>query len=358
VSDAPRSVLLTPNLLGADGVSCLSRQIAAALPRPVTILTLHDMPAHEEGRLSAGGSRLTFVLYAIRLALACRRDTVIVCGHVHLAPVARMMAWRGGRLIFVLCGIEAWVRLRIVERAALLSGHLVAISAHTARGFREANPEFRDTRIDVCHPGLPPSYVDRRAGPTEPAALIVGRMSASESYKGHDELLKAWPCVLERHPGAQLWIVGDGDDRPRLEALAAHRGLSGSVVFTGRVSDAELEDRYRRCRFFVMPSRSEGFGLVFVEAMRAGKACVGGPGAAAEIIEHGVTGFIVDPDRADDICDVVVRLLDEPALCDALGRAGAARFHAEFTDARFRARFAPSVPAPCSMPSPLKRPVS
>jgi phosphatidylinositol alpha-1,6-mannosyltransferase len=355
---ALRSVLLTPNLLGADGVSCLSRQIVRALPDPAITVSLHDPPAGDECVRAAGGDRVRFVADAMRLGLRCDRDTAIVCSHVHLAPVARMMAWRGARVTYVLCGIEAWVGLRAAERWALTSGRLVAISAHTARGFRSANPAFRDVAIEICHPGLPARDEESLEAAGDPAALIVGRMSAREAYKGHEELLRAWPRVLERHPRAQLWMVGDGDDRPRLAALAAQLGVASAITFTGRVDDVELDRRYRRCLFFVMPSRHEGFGLVFLEAMRAGKACIGAPGAAEEIIQHGVTGLIVDAARAGELSSAVVRLFDDPALCDAFGRAGAARFRAEFTDARFAARFAPSAPAAVLCAPALKRPVS
>ena len=228
----------------------------------------------------------------------------------------------------------------------------------TAREFRVANPSFRDVAIEICHPGLPPRTDEPAGDAGDPAALIVGRMSASEAYKGHEQLLRIWPRVLAKHRAAALWIVGDGDDRPRLEALAARFGVSGAVTFTGRISDAELDERYRRCRFFVMPSRYEGFGLVFLEAMRAGKACIGAPGAAAEIIQHGVTGLIADPLRDDDVYGAIVHLFDDPVRCVALGRAGAARFDAEFTDTRFAARFGAHVPVGGPMPAPLNRAVS
>ena len=126
-------------------------------------------------------------------------------------------------------------------------------------------------------------------------ALIVARMSAAERYKGHDALLDLWPGVLARRPDARLVVAGDGDDRPRLESRARSLGLSHAVSFAGRVSDARLNELYDECRFLVMPSRDEGFGLVFLEAMRAGKPCIGARGAAEEIIEHNVTGLIVDP---------------------------------------------------------------
>jgi len=357
MTPAPRSVVLTPNLVGADGVSCLSRQIVAALPGPVAVVSLHDAAARSSELHAAGGSRLRFVADALALGARCDRTTTIVCSHAHLAPIARLTAWRGARVTYVLCGIEAWVPLRFSERAALASGRLVAISAHTAREFRAANPAFRDAAIDICHPGLPPRG-EAAADAGEPAALIVGRMSASEGYKGHEPLLRLWPRVVARHPRARLWIVGDGDDRRRLEALSAQLGLGDAVTFTGRVSDDELDRRYRRCRFFVMPSRHEGFGLVFLEAMRAGRACIGAPGAAAEIIQHGVTCFIADPSREDDLYRAIVQLFDDPLRCEAFGRAGAARFHAEFTDVRFAARFAARTPVSGPVPAPLNRPVS
>jgi phosphatidylinositol alpha-1,6-mannosyltransferase len=355
---AVRAVLLTPNLLGADGVSCLSRQILRAVPGPAVTLSLHDRHVNDPALRTAAGSRSRFIADALMLAPQCDRETIVVCSHVHLAPVARLLAWRGASLTCVLCGIEAWVPLRAPERWALSTGRLVAISAHTARGFLHANPSFASTRIDVCHPGLPIVGDVAAAGPVEPAALIVARMAASEGYKGHEQLLRIWPRVLAAHPLAQLWVVGDGDDRPRLEALAARVGVSAAVTFTGRVTDEERDRRYRRCAFFVMPSRLEGFGLVFLEAMRAGKACIGAPGAAAEIIQDGVTGLIVDPLSDDDLVGAIVRLFDDPAVRDAFGRAGAARFRSDFTDAQFAMRFASASSHPPVPGAPVKPAVS
>jgi len=356
VSTRLRSVVLTPNLLGSDGVSCLSRQIVRALPEPVVTVSLHDAPSADDALRAAGGSRSRFVADALRIALACDRTTSVVCCHAHLAPVARLLAWRGAHITYVLCGIEAWVPLRATERWALSSGRLVAISAHTVRRFVIANPSFAAASIEVCHPGIPacPGR-DEQALPVEQTALIVARMSARERYKGHEELLRVWPRVVAHHPGARLWVVGDGDDRPRLERLAAELGVGSAVLFLGRLSDDEIDRRYRGCAFFVMPSRDEGFGLVFLEAMRAGKACIGGRGAAEEIIVNGVTGLIVDPSSADDLYMAVVRLFDDPSAAAAFGRAGAARFRSEFTDGRFAARFAPATVDGAPVAATIKR---
>jgi glycosyltransferase involved in cell wall biosynthesis len=352
-----RSVLVTPNFDGADGISCLSRQIAAALPEPVMVLSLHDAGATTDLRKSAAGSRVRFLWDAFAVAMRCNGDTIVVCSHSHLAPIAAAMSWRGAHVTNVLCGIEAWTRLRRPETWALARGRLISISAHTADRFRLANPAFRSAPIEVCHPGLPPRDDMTTESGEADAALIVGRMSAREAYKGHDELLRVWPRVLERHPGAMLWVVGDGDDRPRLQQLADSLGIAASVTFTGRLPDAELDRCYRACRFFAMPSRNEGFGLVFLEAMRAGKPCIGAPGAAEEIIRHAVTGLVVDPGNADDLTAALGQLFEDRGMCEAMGRAGAARFRAEFTDARFAARLVPPRPANVRCEPALKRPV-
>ena len=149
--------------------------------------------------------------------------------------------------------------------------------------------------------------------------------------------------MLVRHPDAILAIAGDGDDRPRLEMKARGLNIERSVTFTGRIPDDALAALYARCRFFVMPSRDEGFGLVFLEAMRAGKPCIGGAGAAAEIIEHGVTGLVIDPCNRDQLVTAMLCLYGDQALCARLGSAGRERFLSTFTDHHFQARFAASV---------------
>jgi phosphatidylinositol alpha-1,6-mannosyltransferase len=345
---------VTPNFLGADGVSALSREIARALPAPAAVLSLHDAAAASGDRSAevemhgACGSRARFLAAVAAASLRCSSTTEIVCSHLHLAPAAAMLAWRGGHLTIVLCGIEAWVPLRTAETWALDRAALVAISRHTVGRFKDANPAYAPIDVAVCHPGLPESPGRRSDGvrAAGSTALIVARMSAAERYKGHDALLDLWPGLMARRPDARLVVAGDGDDRARLESRAQALGLSHAVSFVGRVNDARLNELYDQCRFLVMPSRDEGFGLVFLEAMRAGKSCIGGRGAAAEIIEHNVTGLIVDPAGAADnleLAAAVGRLFDEPDTCCRFGAAGRERFLSTFTDVRFRTRFAQAI---------------
>jgi phosphatidylinositol alpha-1,6-mannosyltransferase len=350
MTTALRSILLTPNLLGKDGVSTLSREVIRALPAPSLVLSLHDSAAAGDSSadlevLGARGNRLRFLADVARALPRVTRDTVVVCSHLHLSPAARVLAWRGERATIILCGIEAWVSVRPAEQWAINGGEVVAISQHTLDRFKAANPALASTDVVVCHPGVTAKSPSSGASPrvcessTGPTALIVARMSAAERYKGHDVLLDVWPSLLSRHPDAVLAIAGDGDDRPRLEARAAAHGVTRAVHFLGRVDDDQLDELYRECRLFVMPSRDEGFGLVFLEAMRAGKPCIGSRGAAAEIIQHGVTGLIVDPDSRHELTAALERLYSEPDTCRQFGAAGRERFQSTFTNDCFQARF-------------------
>ena len=348
-----RYIVLTTGIGGADGIAELSRLAVRALQPcdagsvspAVDVVSLTDptgsgLADRAAARLvGAGGCRSRFVAAALRARLRGRGPVGILCLHVHLSPVARLLA---GRSTIFLHGIEAWRPLKRMERAALWRARIVmANSAHTVRRFRAANPEFSDRPIGVCHlavreKNVVPLPAERPGQGPRPFALIVARMAAEERYKGHDLLIDIWPRVMAEVPGARLVIVGDGDDRARLEARAAR--LGDDVSFRGRVPDDVLARLYRDCAFFVMPSRDEGFGLVFLEAMHAGKACIGCVGAAAEVIVDGVTGFVVEQDR-EQVFRAMLRLFREPDLHRRMGQAGAARVASEFTEAHFQRRF-------------------
>jgi len=351
-------------MTGADGIAELSRLVVRALgpagtepaPAAVDVLSLTDPPgfgaSDRDGGagvrfFGAAGGRARFVAAALRARMDDACGAQILCLHLHLSPVARLIAAPRAPLITLLAGIEAWKPLRRRERLALRrSDLLVSISAHTARRFLEVNPDLGDRPVRVCHlavrdrdgssPKLEPGV--RGARPARGSfALIVGRMAADERYKGHDLLIDVWPRVVAEAPGAALVVVGDGDDRARLEARASRVGKH--VCFLGGVPDGVLAELYRDCAFFVMPSREEGFGLVFLEAMREGKACIGGRGAAAEVIQDGVSGLVVSPDDPQRLLEAVVRLFREPDTRARMGQAGAERVAREFTEAHFRVRF-------------------
>jgi phosphatidyl-myo-inositol dimannoside synthase len=351
-------LVLTPAIDGADGISELSRQIVRALVAAdvVEVWSLAGGPGRDGATAfwTAGGSRARLVSRAMRRAMTTLDGWTVVITHLHLAPLALPLAARGARVAVILVGVESWRPLRARERRALeRADRVIAISAHTARRFRQANPGVRlRSDIGVCLLGVGPATAPSPAAADGGFALIVGRMWAEERYKGHDRLIDIWSDVRARVPRARLVVVGEGDDRPRLEARAAQAGVAGAVTFLGRVGDAELAGLYLACAFFVMPSQNEGFGLAFVEAMRAGKPCIAVHGSADEIIRDGIDGLVLEPDAAL-LREAVVRLFSNDDERARMGRAARARAEDLFTAQRFADRLLAALGPALAVPAGL-----
>ena len=210
-----------------------------------TVLALHEpscLTSHDGSIVrGAGGRSTSFAAAALRGAAAAGPNTHVIVTHLHLAPAALAYIARGASLTTMLCGIEAWQPVTRMQCAALSRAmRLIAISNFTRDRFKAANPRFADRDVDVCHLGVEPSASDGVMPAASPAALIVGRMARDERYKGHDLLLDIWREVAAAVPGAALRIVGDGDDRARLEQKAESLGLAGQVTFFGRLDDDAL----------------------------------------------------------------------------------------------------------------------
>ena len=277
---------------------------------------------------------------------------VLFFDHLGLARVQRIVprVFRRPYGVF-LHSIEAWTPLNSNRRGILRNAKLrVANSNYTARRVAAAHPETG--AIEVCQLtlGLNLSTTDAR-GCKMPAqvlerirlhsVLIVGRMMHAERHKGHDELIMAWPSVLQAVPDAHLVVTGGGDDADLLKALAARLNVAEHIFFTGRVSDHTLDAIYSRAAVFAMPSRAEGFGMVYLEAMAHRLPCIGSlHDAAGEIIVDGETGFLVNQDEIRELASKIVCLLLDPELRERFGRAGLARVQDRFSLKRFEKRAA------------------
>jgi glycosyltransferase involved in cell wall biosynthesis len=126
--------------------------------------------------------------------------------------------------------------------------------------------------------------------------------------------------------GIRAVVAGEGEDRDRLEALAARRGVMGRVTFAGRLSDAHLVDHLARCRAVCFPPFEEDYGFVTAEAFASRKAVItcrdsGGP---AELVEDGVSGFISEP-TPHALSVSLRRVMDDAGLAERMGEAAAVR---------------------------------
>lgn len=298
-----------------------------------------------ENRPATLAEKVAFGLTMTASQVTGRTDWTLF-SHLGLAQIQNALPGLVRRPYAVfLHGIEAWNALSPTELRAL-SGATVRLSNshYTAARVMAAHPDAG--RVDACPLALPPdrrtrtvTAADAWPGLGPRALLVVGRMSAGERYKGHDELVDVWPRVVAAVPDAQLVIAGGGDDAARLRAKAAASSAASQIVFTGYVSDGQLASLYRQAAVFALPSRGEGFGLVYLEAMAQGLPCIGSiHDAATDVIVDHETGRLVDQDHGDHLADAVTALLADQALRHRLGEAGRVREREVFSFDRFAAR--------------------
>ena len=240
---------------------------------------------------------------------------LVICGHLHLFPIAWLAAKRSGaQLALILYGVECWrptgnPLTNLLVRAA---DHVVSVSRFTAERFREWSgtaPE-RSVILPCCvdletmTPGEKPEALRRRYGLTSgPVLMTMGRLAPTERYKGIDEIIELMPRLLTRFPDLAYVIVGEGADRARLKEKAHALGVGDHVVFAGRIDEAEKADHFRLADVFAMPSNGEGFGIVLIEAAACGVTIVGsGVDGSREALLDGALGALVDPKNADELC--------------------------------------------------------
>jgi phosphatidyl-myo-inositol dimannoside synthase len=240
-------------------------------------------------------------------------------------------------------GIEVWEGTRPDRIAwARRANVLVSNSAYTRDraqrlhgGFAHARVCWLATETD----DLPPSHLGASGPPT---VLLIGRFDAGGGYKGHRELVECWPKVVSAVPDARLLFVGRGPGMPVIQELAARSTAGSHIEFRGFVPEEELGSLWAETTVFAMPSRGEGFGLVYIEAMRHGLPVVASVhDAASEVNLDDVTGFNVNLDKPDELRERLIFLLKNPERAAELGWQGRERWRKHFRYSCFREQFLP-----------------
>ena len=193
---------------------------------------------------------------------------------------------------------------------------------------------------DAASRGLSPARLVRIANgipdPGETAApdaarvqrlAVVGRLVEGKNIR---VLLDALAQLAPRHPALTLDVVGDGPDRAALEAHAARLGISGRISFAGFVDP--VGPRLAATGTFVMPSRSEGMPMALLVAMAASRVIVASRvGGIPGVVHEGTEALLLSPGDSGGLAAAIERVLVEPGLASALGRAARARFERDFT---------------------------
>ncbi len=160
--------------------------------------------------------------------------------------------------------------------------------------------------------------------------LTVARLVPS---KGIDIVIQSLPKVLSHFPSTVYLVAGGGEDLARLRQLAEQNGCAKHVRFAGEF-DNRVAAHYYYCAadLFVMPTRHEGFGIVYLEAAHYGLPAVGSRiGGVPDAITDRETGLLINPEDPNEVAEVLIKLLGDPELRDRLGANGQRRAHNEFT---------------------------
>lgn len=278
---------------------------------------LQPLPAKVTHVQEAAGSKVRFLRCVSRLSSRKRSFDLVVCAHVHLLPAAWLAARRLGAKLLVMCyGLEVWSPGSWATRYMLhRTDSVVAISAFTVNKLRQWATIAGDRiflvpnaiDLDGYTPGEGSEHLRRRLGLGKgPVVMTLGRMDASERAKGFDEVLEVMPALLEDYPTLTYCLAGDGTDRARLEEKADKLGVREHTVFTGYVAEEQKLDLYRLTDLFVMPSRLEGFGYVFLEALACGAPVVASSiDGSREAVRGGEWGWLADPNNRDEVITAI-----------------------------------------------------
>ncbi|MFQ5914083.1 MAG: glycosyltransferase family 4 protein [Nitrospinota bacterium] len=350
---------LFTELLAPGGVQRVGRHtfaVLTALAREqglsCRLLSLNDPSGRHELRVGDlavtfqgfGRRKARFVLAVLAEAPRVRLAHI---GHPNLAPLGLLVKLLrpSARYSVAAHGFEVWESLPLVRRLGLRLAHVVTAPSQFTREKMVAVQKLNPEKTRVLPWALDAGFL-RMDGttalpkprlPSGKLLLTVARLAASERQKGMDAVIRTLPRVLEVVRDTYYLIVGDGDDRLRLQHLAEEEGVADRVLFAGTRSDDELASYYDACDIFVMPSRQEGFGVVFLEAMAFGKPVIGGKhGGTPEVVIDGVTGFLVQHGDVEGLAFRLIQLLRDPELCNRMGAAGRRLVEENYTFEHFR----------------------
>ena len=328
---------------GMGGIAVAARLSARVLVglskdiRLVSLLDEHDGVVADRRWRSAKGNRLSFVAQCHLAALHCNHfvyDSVSTArAHPRLPGLRRPYAvW--------MHGIEVWYSLHKDRARALRAADIVLVNSQTTlQRFQELHGPL-ETAV-VCPLGTEadeaPPPAPRTGG--RPTVLILGTINLSAFYKGHKELIECWPDVVAQVPDARLVIAGGGTGLDHVRGLVAASPAAASIEVKGFVPEDAVADLWRSADVFAMPSRKEGFGLVYVEAMRHRLPVIASVhDAGREVNVDGQTGYNVDLDRPGELADRLVALLGSPEGALRMGQRGHGRWRELYRFSVFKER--------------------
>lgn len=226
--------------------------------------------------------------------------------------------------------------------AARVTDHFVVVADAMARQYVNAgvgraeqfSRVFSGFDLDPFLSARPDPELAKRLG-IQPGDFVVGKVARLFELKGHDDLFRAAPELLQRIPNLRILLVGDGPWRERFEALARQPPLNGRILFTGLIPPADIPRHLALMDVLVHLSRREGLARVLPQALAAGRPIVAYDcDGASEVCIDEQTGFLIQPDHLDALVNRLGQLADAPDLARSLAAEGQAFVRERFSTER------------------------
>ncbi len=282
---------------------------------------LSNIQTHSTGKIKSPLRTLLFSLRLISVAIAQKPDLVIMT-HLNFLPIALILKKLiGTRYIAIAHGVEAWDIQNPLLKKSLYAADLILAVSHFTRDRLCQEQGLSPNKVGILHNTFDanawkiaprPQHLLEKYGlkPEQKVILTVSRLLASEQYKGYDRLLDAMPIIRQTIPDIHYIIVGKGSDRDRIEQIIQQKGLQNHVTLAGFIADEHLCDYYNLCDLFAMPSKREGFGIVYLEALACGKPVLAGNlDGSVDALCNGKLGVLVNPDSPREIAEATIKIL-------------------------------------------------
>jgi asparagine synthase (glutamine-hydrolysing) len=297
---------------GCSEVVCLPVVITRpveGVPRGVTFIA------------AAAGNKARYVL-AVLKAMRQGPYGMVLVGHVNMSTLGTWVARRlGVPCVLFVHGIDVWTphKSPAVRRSLPLFDRVVGVSQHSLDRFNHwagldpTRQRVLPNCVDLQQftPGPKAADLVQQYGLQDRTVLMTfGRLASEERFKGFDEVMEVLPALAKDIPNLVYLVCGGGPDLQRLQAKAKALGLEARVRFTGFVDEQRKADHYRLADAYVMPSRGEGFGIVFLEALACGVPVMGSTvDGSREALLNGKLGELVHPAQADEVRLGILRTL-------------------------------------------------
>lgn len=328
---------------GINRVARLTTRVLAELQESlsleVTAVSLSDSEPVELGvpHKFFSGSRIRFL---IAVQLEAFRSQHVLFDSAAMARAFLIGKFTKQKSACWIHGIEVWQsdsmpkhvlrKRRIVQSMDFLFANSATTIARS--GFIRAHQCWLSTET------VDPPQIKRKTD--IPKVLILS--SINVDYKGHREIIECWPKVLERVPTAELVIAGKGPGLESLRRAVSELPFCNSIDIRGFVPEQQLDKLYASSSLFAMPSRGEGFGLVYIEAMRHGLPVIASiHDAGSEVNLNEITGYNVNLDLPHELPERLIRLLSDRELSDRMGANAQDHWQKNFSYNRFRERITP-----------------